>query len=961
MLFLEVLLTMLWQIEVSTRPGHHDSAGEAAHRRLVDLGISGIAAVRTVRIYLLEGELDEQMAAQAAGELLSDPVTELWSLQPTPPAGFEGKPTLTVRRRPGVMDPAVQSVAKALADLRIPVERVARAVRYHVDAGMGESELAAAGRVLANETIEEILPGADRLTPQPRAPQRPFERREIPLVSVADARLEQISKEACLALTLAEMQAIQAHYAKIGREPTDVELETLAQTWSEHCKHKTLTHPIEFEGRRFENLLKETVMAVTRQLELPWCVSVFVDNAGIIEFVPGWNLCFKVETHNHPSAIEPYGGSGTGVGGVIRDVLGTGLGARPIMTTDVFCLGPPDLPREEVPAGALHPLRVLRGVVSGVRDYGNRMGIPTSNGGLFFDRGYIGNPLVYCGCVGILPADASFKEPRTGDHILVLGGRTGRDGIHGATFSSIELSTDSEMTSSGAVQIGNAIEEKKVVEAVLAARDEGLYTSITDCGAGGLSSAVGEMGEVLGAEVHLERVPLKYDGLTYDEIWISEAQERMVLSVPGEKVSRLQEICQMEGVEATDIGEFTGSGRLVLRYDGQVVADLEMGFLHDGLPQQLRQACWTRPDLPDSDVDLPTSLVDVLLDILAAPNVASKEWVVRQYDHEVQGLSVLKPLVGACGDGPGDAAVIRPVRDVADGVSVGCGMNPEYGRLDPYRMAACAIDEAVRNLVAVGTDPQRIAILDNFSWGNTDHPEELGALVQAALACHDVALAYATPFISGKDSLNNEFLAGEERLVIPPSLLISGIGHVPDVARVVSMDLKEPGNLLYLVGQTSRELGGSHYYRVVGADGGEVPAVDTQRAPRLFAAVHQAMQAGLVRACHDLSEGGLAVALAESAMAGRLGAEVALEAVPVEGVLRDDELLFSESASRFLVEVASDHGEAFEVLFGGLPMGRIGQVTDGEQIRISREGADLVEVSLERIAQAFHTLNRSYG
>jgi len=953
---------MLWQIEVSTRSEHHDSAGEGARRNLMDLGISGVEAVRTVRIYLLEGDLDEQQARQAAGRLLADPVTESWSLAQVAPAGFEGKPALTVRRRPGVMDPVVQSVAKALSDLDIPVTRVARALRYHVDSSLDAAALLeAAGRALANDTIEEIITGMPSLDLQAPAPERPFERKEMPLREADDARLLEISQQACLALTLAEMQTIQGHYQAQGREPTDVELETLAQTWSEHCKHKTLTHPIEFNGRRFENLLKETVFAATRKLDRPWCVSVFVDNAGIIEFVPGWNLCFKVETHNHPSAIEPYGGSGTGIGGVIRDVMGTGLGARPIMTTDVFCVGPPDLPREAVPAGALHPLRVLKGVIAGVGDYGNRMGIPTSNGGLFFHRGYIGNPLVYCGCVGILPAEASFKEVHAGDHILVLGGRTGRDGIHGATFSSIELSTDSEMTSSGAVQIGNAIEEKKVLEAQLTAMAEGLYSSVTDCGAGGLSSAVGEMAEALGAEVQLERVPLKYDGLTYDEIWISEAQERMVFSVPPENVERLLEICRLEDVEATDIGEFTSSGRLVLNYQGTQVADLEMKFLHDGLPKAVRTATWQRPDEPETGFAEPDDLADPLLRILGSPNVASKEWVIRQYDHEVQGMSVLKPLVGVRGDGPGDAAVIRPLHDRPEGVAVGCGMNPEYGRLDPYRMAACAIDEAVRNLVCVGADPDRIAILDNFSWGNTDHPEVLGGLVQAALACHDVALAFRTPFISGKDSLNNEFLAGDERLVIPPSLLISGIGHVPDISRVVSMDFKQAGSRLFLLGCTRRELGGSHYHLVQGAAGGEVPAVDTELAPRLFAQLHAAISAGLVMACHDLSEGGLAVALAESAMAGGLGARIELEGVPIDGELRVDELLFSESASRFLVEVAPDCVAAFVQLFEGLPQGDIGEVIEEPALSIAMQGARRLSVGNDRIRQAFGVYNKAYG
>ena len=596
-------------------------------------------------------------------------------------------------------------------------------------------------------------------------------------------------------------------------------------------------------------MLKETIFAATEKIRqdlgaADWCVSVFRDNAGIIRFDDQYNVVFKVETHNHPSALEPYGGANTGIGGVIRDPMGTGMGAKPICNTDVFCFAPPDTPLEEIPAGVLHPRRVAKGVVSGVRDYGNRMGIPTVNGAVYFDPRYLGNPLVFCGNVGLIPRDMSFKETRPGDMIVAIGGRTGRDGIHGATFSSAELDSQSETVSGGAVQIGNAIEEKKVLDVLLAARDRGLYTAVTDCGAGGFSSAVGEMGEKIGAEVWLDRVPLKYDGLSYTEIWISEAQERMVTSVPPEKVDELTALCASEGVEATVIGQFVPTGRLVLKYHGQEVANLAMEFLHDGRPPVVREAVWEgerggegekgRKQCSEASASgegretrrhgcrqclLPISLSPFLplLPTLPAPtspppcsrilgslNVCSKEWIIRQYDHEVQAGSVIKPLVGVVNDGPSDAAVLRPVLSSRRGIVMACGMNPCYGDLDPYWMAAAAIDEAVRNCVAVGADPQRIAILDNFCWGNTDRPETLGSLVRAALACYDVATVLGTPFISGKDSLNNEFRpqGAAEPIAIPPSLLISAIGQVDDVARCVTMDLKEPGNVLYLVGTT---------------------------------------------------------------------------------------------------------------------------------------------------------------
>ena len=633
-------------------------------------------------------------------------------------------------------------------------------------------------------------------------------------------------------------------------------------------------------------MLKETIFAATQEIrkelgEQDWCVSVFEDNAGIVRFDDKYNVVFKVETHNHPSALEPYGGANTGIGGVIRDPLGTGLGAKPVCNTDVFCFAPPDTPLDSLPAGVLHPRRVMKGVVSGVRDYGNRMGIPTVNGALYFDPRYLGNPLVYCGNVGIIPREKSSKQTSPGDWVVTIGGRTGRDGIHGATFSSAELTSESETISGGAVQIGNAITEKMLMDVLLEARDRGLYSAVTDCGAGGFSSAVGEMGEHLGAEVDLEKAPLKYSGLSYTEIWISEAQERMVFSVPDEHWEEFYELCKSEGVEATIIGTFVDSGRLVLRYMGQQVADLDMQFLHGGRPPVIREAFYEAPpETPFQEDQLQGDAGIWLTAILGSLNVASKEWVIRQYDHEVQGGSVLKPLVGVNNDGPGDAAVVRPILTSRRGLVVSCGMNPYYGDLDTYHMAASAIDEALRNCVAVGADPERIAILDNFCWGYTDRAETLGTLVRAALACYDVATAMRTPFISGKDSLNNEFSyqdqeGNRQTISIPSTLLISAMGQVDDVATCVSMDLKAAGNLVYQVGQTHDELGGSHLGLVSGASGGRVPRMDPGIALPTFKAVHQGICQGLIRSCHDLSEGGLAVAAAEMAFAGGLGLRLA--------------------------------------------------------------------------------------
>ena len=974
---------MLWEVDIHPRAGQRDAAALQIVSEAADLGLSRPVTVSTARGYLLQGPLEADDVRRAARELFSDPIVEETVTYPV------GNPELSavspqrpilvhVLRKPGVMDPVAQSAQAALGDIGIRVEAI-RTLRKYWFGPLADDDLdRLCSKLLANDAIEQVVVGPLVLDRLALGSAYRFQRQTVSLESLDDEGLLRLSRERQLYLSLAEMQTIREHFAGLERDPTDVELETVAQTWSEHCSHKTLKGRIHYRdehgARQFENLLKETIFAATVECRRragadDWCVSVFEDNAGVVRFDDQLHAVFKVETHNHPSALEPYGGANTGLGGVIRDPLGTGLGARPVCNTDVFCFAPPDWPADRLPPGVLHPRRVMQGVVAGVRDYGNRMGIPTVNGAIYFDPRYLGNPLVFCGTVGVLPHDKTFKRPHEGDWIVAVGGRTGRDGIHGATFSSAELTEASETLSGGAVQIGNAITEKMLLDVVLEARDRGLYHAITDCGAGGFSSAVGEMGAEIGAEVWLDRVPLKYEGLTYTEIWISEAQERMVLAVSPEQWDELAALCASEGVEATIIGRFAAGGRLRLLYEEQQVADLSMEFLHDGRPPVIREAVYQPPAATELTVPSKATpggatndFSPTLRAILSSLNVASKEWVIRQYDHEVQGGSVVKPLVGVHNDGPSDAAVVRPRLDSRRGLVVACGMNPRYGDLDTYHMAASAIDEAIRNAVAVGADPARIALLDNFCWGNTDRPETLGSLVRAALACHDLAIALDTPFISGKDSLNNEFHwttpEGERRtLAIPATLLISALGQIDDVDRAVTMDLKTPGNALYLVGATHDELGGSHLALVEGLTGGSVPRVDAGAARRVFAAVHAAIAAGRVRACHDLSEGGLAVAAAEMAFAGGWGASIALEAAAATAVaasaaanpgggdvsaasdapaacLSEAVLLFSESNSRFLCEVAPPDCAAFEAQLAGVPHARVGEVLDRPRLEI---------------------------
>jgi phosphoribosylformylglycinamidine synthase subunit PurSL len=640
--------------------------------------------------------------------------------------------------------------------------------------------------------------------------------------------------------------------------------------------------------------------------------------------------------------------------------MGTGMGAKPVCNTNVFCFAPPDTPADSLPPGVLHPRRVMKGVVAGVRDYGNRMGIPTVNGAICFDPRYLGNPLVYCGNVGMIPVGMEEKEVKPDDLIVAIGGRTGRDGIHGATFSSAELTSESESLSGGAVQIGNAITEKMVLDVLMQARDRGLFNAVTDCGAGGFSSAVGEMGENIGAEVWLENAPLKYDGLTYTEIWISEAQERMVLSVPQDSWEELRELCESEGVEAAILGRFAPTGRLQLTFHGHVVGDISMQLLHDGRPPVIRDATYVPKKITELSLPRMSSSDhhDALLAILGSLNVASKEWVIRQYDHEVQGGSVIKPLVGPACDGPGDAAVVRPRLQSRRGLVISCGMNPHYGDFDTYHMACSAIDEALRNAVAVGADPSRIAILDNFCWGYTDRAETLGSLVRAAIACQDMALVLGTPFISGKDSLNNEFSYSDQHGVrqtisIPPSLLISAMGQIDDIGKAVTMDAKDAGNIVFLIGQTNSEFGGSHFSLVRGLEGGQAPTVDAQRAKQTFACVHAAIMAGLVRSCHDLSEGGLAVAAVEMAMAGGLGMKLDLAAMM--GELSATEALFSESNTRFLAEVTPGAEHEFQQLFAehGVSLARLGTIESSPEVVVTNGHEQTLKVDINEAKSAW--------
>ena len=765
---------------------------------------------------------------------------------------------------------------------------------------------------------------------------------EINLAQSSDNELLDISNEIGLGLTLKEMKVIQKYFRIQTRNPTDLELQIIAQTWSEHCCHKTFKGIIQVNNRKIKSLFKTFIAKATKEINPDWCFSVFEDNAGIVHFDKDYGIAAKVETHNHPSAVEPFGGAATGVGGVIRDVLG--VWADPIACMDVLGFGPLDYDYKKLPFGIKHPKYVYRGVTAGISAYGNNMGIPTVNGAIYFDDSYTGNVVVYCGCVGLLPLSKFRRNAKSGDIVLLVGGKTGRDGIHGVNFASAELTEKSELVSRPAVQIADPIEEEKVKRAIIEVRDLELASAITDLGGGGLSSAIGETADKFncGTIINLQKVPLKYQGLTPWEIYISESQERMLLIIPPENLEKTLEVFSKEEVNATAIGKLTPDHHLRVYFQKEEIADLDISFIFTSIESE-KTAIYEKIKFKEPIFPEPKNLSRILLQLLSAPNIASKEKVIRTYDHEVKGNTVLKPLQGKY-SGPNDAAVLKPLDNSWKGIVISCGMNPKYGKIDTYWMAASAIDEAIRNNVAVGG--RRIALLDNFTWGNPDKQERLGSLVKACEACYDIAIGFGTPFISGKDSLYNESPLGP----VTPTLLISALGIIPDVRKTVSMDIKKPENLLYIVGKTFNELGGSEYYSFKEFIGRNVPKVRTSIANNIFKAITKAIDSNLIEACHDISEGGLAVAAAEMAFAGGFGIELDLNKVPNKEISRNDFLLFSESNSRFLIEINKKAKDNFEFIMEGTPHSEIGKITKKPELSIrGLNGEWIINTPLENL------------
>ncbi len=945
---------------------------------------SGLTAAFVVQAYNIEGGFSPFDLMEAARRL-SNPLIETFAIDNMPaPASYTY--AIEIGFLPGVTDnvahTAQQTIEDCLGRTFEDDEQVYSSLFLFLDGTMPLDAVHAMARELYNPLIERVnILKAGEAFPV-SIPRIVLEGTGV-LVSevdlnVSDEALTKIGKEGIanrngtrrgpLALSLKQLKVIRDHFRKLRRNPTDVELESLAQTWSEHCKHTIFNDPLDgIKKGLYRRYIKGATEKIRKQKgKKDFCVSVFKDNSGGIAFNEQYLITHKVETHNSPSGLDPFGGSVTAIVGVNRDCLGFGLGAKPIANVYGFCVADPndgtELFRDK---GKTQPLlsarRILEGVVRGVNAGGNQSGIPTPLGFVAVDPSYRGKPLVISGTVGLIQSKVKGrklyeKKAKSGDHIVMIGGRVGADGIHGATFSSELLSCGSPAT---AVQIGDPITQKKFLDALIReARDAGLYSSITDDGAGGLSGSVGEMAkESGGCEVDLEKVPLKYQGLAPWQIWLSESQERMTLAVPKKNWTKLKKIFDRHDVEATRIGMFTRSGKCVVRHRDKKVMDMKLSFLHDGRPIEMQKSKKTE-QIQGEPAARAGNLGDTLLNMLARPSIGSISFISQQYDHEVQGMSVTKPLQGK-GRVNTDASVVQPLPDSSRGIVLSHGYAPWYSQIDTYAMAAASIDTAVRNAICAGASRDYLAILDNFCWSSSEKPERLYELKEAAKACFDIATAFGTPFISGKDSMFNNFRGFDANgkdvhIAALPTLLISAIGVMQDVSKTVTVDLKRVGDLLYVIGETKDELGGSEYFSMLGAVGNTVPVVDAKKNVRAYDALLKAIQKDLVASAIGVGRGGLGVALAKSAIAGEFGLDVDLTKLS-DDVREGDLILFSESQGRMLVSVRRSVQKEFEKLLKGIPLAQIGEVIQDHSIAIDLPGTriDLPLTALSESYSAF--------
>lgn len=993
------MVIMTHRLEITLKPDLFDAEGEAVRQKAIHYFGIELSRVRTIQVVTIDANLSAYQLKTIQTEIFTNPVTQLSSFDPLP---VEFDWTIWVGYRPGVRDNPGSTAVEAVEDiLRIKLakgEAIYTSKRYCLkgkNLTPGDVDKVA-GELLANDIIQQWkifsvtdwdpAVGIGFIIPKVMLDHNPC---VISIPVDSDSTLKKISDKRNLALNPNDIPTIRAYFldkevqaerAAVGlSDPTDVELEYISQARSDHCNHNTFRGLFRYKDlatgqtKVVDNLFKTCIETPTLALmkKKPWMVSVLWDNAGVGRFDKDHYYVITGETHNSPSNMEAYGGALTGIVGVYRDPMGTGKGSKLIMGSYGFCVGPRDYDGDLMPR--LHPRRLLDGVIEGVRDGGNKSGIPTTFGQVIFHHGYMGKCLVFVTAVGIMPSQvkgepADQKKTSPGDLVIMCGGRVGKDGIHGVTAAS---ETFSENTPAGHVQIGDPYTQKKMHDFLLEARDEGLIKFITDNGGGGLSSSVGESARFSnGCEIQLEKVPLKYEGLDQWEIWISESQERMTVAVNPAHLDRFLELSRKHAVESTVIGRYTDSGKLHITYNGETCAYIDLDLLTSGFPQWEFEAEWQSPDrrgLFEPVLKEPRDYNSLLKDILSRPNLCSKEWITRQYDHEVQGTSVIKPLVGADRDVNSDAIVIRPVLDSERGLAFAQALLPAYSAIDAFHMTTCTIDEAVRRLIAVGADLEHIGGVDNFCWPNIAyHPEnnpdgkfKAAQLVRSCQALRETCLAYEIPLLSGKDSMYIDgHLPGRygetHKVSALETLQFSTIGVIDDITKCVTLDSKIPGDLVYILGITINELGGSEYYEHFGYVGLNVPKVFPDHFVVLYRALCRAIEQELVASVHGIYRGGLGVHLAMVAMGGNLGMRVDLAAVPVDQVARNDVILFSESAGRFIVTVDPSKRQDFEKIFKGLTWACIGTITGGPDFIIDGlDGNPLISLTVADLKSAW--------
>ncbi len=962
---------MLSRLEIRLKQELMDAEGQSIRRKAKEYFALEVRNIRVIRVLTMETSLTEEQLERVRTKLFTNPVTETSSYVPL---AREFDWLIWVGFRPGVRDTAGSTAVEAIEDLLQlefgQGEAVYTSKLYEITGNLSREDAETiANELLANGIIQQWKiygnnewsrnEGIGYPVPKVILDHEP----QVTTISIeSDETLRELSEERNLALHERDIPVIRNYFLredvrqerkKVGLDiPTDVELEYLSQARSDHCNHNTFRglfhyHDLDTDSREtVDNLFKTCIEQPTLDIQTKkdWVISVLWDNAGVARFDDDHYYAITGETHNSPSNMEAYGGAITGIVGIYRDPMGTGKGAKLILGLYGYCVGPRDYNKELKPH--LHPRRLLDGIVEGVRDGGNKSGIPTGYGLLLFDESYIGKCLVFVTALGLMPAkvgNRSSHEKKThpGDLIVMSGGRVGKDGIHGVTAAS---ETFSEHTPAGHVQIGDPYTQKKMHDFLMETRDEELIEFITDNGGGGLSSSIGESARFSnGCRVDLDKVPLKYEGLDQWEIWVSESQERMTIAVHPKNIERFMELSRKHSVESTVIGEYNDNGVLELDYKGKPCAYVRMELLESDFPQWEFEAEWTSPErrgLTEPVFSEPSHQGALLRAMLSRPNICSRNWIPRQYDHEVQGGSVIKPLVGKGRDLPSDACVIRPVLESKKGIAVAQAVNPFYSEIDTYHMVAATIDEAVRKVLAVGGSPEHLGGVDNFCWPtiqyhpiqNPDGKYKAAQLVRANWALRDYCKAFGIPLLSGKDSMyidgNLEGPFGERRKVSGlPTLLFSVSSVIQDIHTCVTMEAKFPGDLVYVLGETRNELGGSEYYQMMEETGLNMPRVDPDFVLPLYHALAKAVRQELVTSCHAVTRGGLAVHLALVAMGGELGMDLHVEDIPKDAGMSPTATLYSETGGRFVVTVDPSKKNIFGSLFSGLNISRIGAVT----------------------------------